>query len=59
MIGYIEGTLLRKDEDHILLLANHIGYEILVITSYSIHYTKLYEFFEFFEFVEFIELLLA
>jgi Holliday junction DNA helicase RuvA len=30
MIGYIEGTLLRKDEDHILLLANQIGYEILL-----------------------------
>ena len=30
MIGYIEGTLMRKDEDHILLLANHIGYEILL-----------------------------
>ncbi len=30
MIGYIEGTLMRKDEDHILLLANQIGYEILL-----------------------------
>jgi Holliday junction DNA helicase RuvA len=30
MIGYIEGTLMRRDEDHILLLANHIGYEILL-----------------------------
>ena len=30
MIGYIEGTLMRKDEDHILLLTNQIGYEILL-----------------------------
>lgn len=30
MIGYMEGTLLGKDEDHILLLVNHIGYEILL-----------------------------
>ena len=26
----MEGTLMRKDEDHILLLVNHIGYEILL-----------------------------
>ena len=30
MIGFIEGTLMRKDEDHILLLAHHVGYEILL-----------------------------
>ena len=30
MIGYIEGTLMRKDEDHILVLTNQIGYEILL-----------------------------
>jgi Holliday junction DNA helicase RuvA len=30
MIGYIEGTLMRRDDDHILLLTNHIGYEILL-----------------------------
>jgi Holliday junction DNA helicase RuvA len=30
MIGYIEGTLMRKDEDHILLFTNQIGYEILL-----------------------------
>jgi len=30
MIGYIEGKLMRKDEDHILLLTNQIGYEILL-----------------------------
>ncbi|UCH21061.1 MAG: Holliday junction DNA helicase RuvA [Deltaproteobacteria bacterium] len=30
MIGYLEGTLLKKDEDRILLLANQIGYEVLL-----------------------------
>ncbi len=30
MIGYIEGKLLRMDEDHILLFTNQIGYEILL-----------------------------
>jgi Holliday junction DNA helicase RuvA len=30
MIGYLEGTLFRKYEDRILLLAGSIGYEILV-----------------------------
>jgi len=30
MIGYIEGTLMHRDEDRILLLTNHIGYEILL-----------------------------
>lgn len=30
MIGYIEGTLLRKYEDRILLLTDSVGYEILV-----------------------------
>jgi holliday junction DNA helicase RuvA len=28
MIGFIKGTLLRKETDRILLLAGHIGYEI-------------------------------
>ena len=28
MIGYIEGKLLKKDGDRILVLANQIGYEI-------------------------------
>lgn len=32
MIGYIEGTLLRKYEDRILLLTASVGYEILVPT---------------------------
>jgi Holliday junction DNA helicase RuvA len=30
MIGYLEGTLLRKEADRILLLANQVGYEILI-----------------------------
>jgi holliday junction DNA helicase RuvA len=30
MIAYIEGRLLKKDADRILLLANQVGYEIMV-----------------------------
>ncbi len=30
MIGYLEGTLLKKEEDRILLLVNQIGYEVLL-----------------------------
>jgi Holliday junction DNA helicase RuvA len=30
LIGYIEGKILRKEEDRLLVLANQIGYEILV-----------------------------
>jgi len=30
MIGYLEGILLKKEDDRILLLVNHVGYEILV-----------------------------
>jgi Holliday junction DNA helicase RuvA len=30
MIGYLEGKLIRRYEDRILLLANQIGYEVLV-----------------------------
>ena len=30
MIGYLEGKLLHREEDRILLLANQVGYEILV-----------------------------
>ena len=30
MIGYLEGTLLKKGQDRILLLSNQIGYEILL-----------------------------
>ncbi len=30
MIGYIEGKLLRMEEDRVLVLANQVGYEILL-----------------------------
>ncbi len=30
MIGYLEGRLLKKEEDKILLLASQVGYEILL-----------------------------
>ncbi len=30
MIGYLEGTLLKKEEDRILVLIHQIGYEVLV-----------------------------
>jgi Holliday junction DNA helicase RuvA len=30
MIGYLEGKLLKKDEDRILLLNNQVGYEIVL-----------------------------
>lgn len=30
MIGYIEGTILKKNEDGVLLLANQVGYEVLL-----------------------------
>ncbi|RLC29801.1 MAG: Holliday junction DNA helicase RuvA, partial [Deltaproteobacteria bacterium] len=30
MIGYLEGRLLKKEGDRILLLANQVGYEILL-----------------------------
>ena len=30
MIGYIEGKLLKKEDDRILLLVNQVGYEILL-----------------------------
>ena len=30
MIGYIEGRLLKKEDERILLLANQVGYEILL-----------------------------
>jgi holliday junction DNA helicase RuvA len=32
MIGYIEGSILQKYEDRILILANQIGYEVLLPT---------------------------
>ncbi len=30
MIAYLEGTLLKKETDRIILLANQVGYEVLV-----------------------------
>ncbi len=30
MIAYLEGTLLKKETDRILLLVDHVGYEVLV-----------------------------
>ena len=30
MIGYLEGKLLKKEEDRILLLVNQVGYEVLL-----------------------------
>jgi len=30
MIGYIEGKILKKEEDRVLVLANQIGYEVLL-----------------------------
>ncbi len=30
MIGYLEGRILKKEEDRLLLLANQVGYEVLL-----------------------------
>jgi Holliday junction DNA helicase RuvA len=30
MIGYLEGKLLKKEDDRILILANQVGYEVLL-----------------------------
>ena len=30
MIGYLEGKILKKEEDRLLVLANQIGYEVLL-----------------------------
>lgn len=30
MIGYIEGRLLKKDEERVLILANQLGYDVLL-----------------------------
>jgi len=30
MIGYLKGKILKKEEDRILLLVNHVGYEVLL-----------------------------
>jgi holliday junction DNA helicase RuvA len=32
MIAYLEGRLLRKDDDRVILLANQVGYEVLLPT---------------------------
>lgn len=30
MIGYLEGKLMKKEEDRVLILANQVGYEVLL-----------------------------
>ena len=30
MIGYLEGKIIKMEEDRILVLANHVGYEVLL-----------------------------
>jgi Holliday junction DNA helicase RuvA len=30
VIGYLKGTLLKKEEDRVLLLAGHVGYEVFL-----------------------------
>jgi len=30
LIGYLKGTLLKKEEDRVLLLAGHVGYEVFL-----------------------------
>ncbi len=39
MIGYLEGKLIKKEEDRILLLVNQVGYEVLLpaMVMESIH----------------------
>jgi Holliday junction DNA helicase RuvA len=32
VIGYLEGKLLKKEEDRVLILANQVGYEVLLPT---------------------------
>ncbi len=32
MIGYLEGKILKKEEDRLLVLANQVGYEVLLPT---------------------------
>jgi len=43
MIAYLEGTLLKKDDDKIILLVNGVGYEIFlpIVTSYQLSIKKL------------------
>lgn len=33
MIAYLEGTVIKKEQDRIILLVNHVGYEILLPTN--------------------------
>ena len=42
MIGYIEGTILRKGDDGVLILANQLGYEVLLpaIVMESLDHTQ-------------------
>lgn len=30
MIGYLEGKILKKEEERVLILSNHVGYEVLL-----------------------------
>lgn len=43
MIGYLQGSLLKKEDDRILLLANQVGYEVLLpaIVGETIKYKKI------------------
>ena len=45
MIGYLEGKILKKEEDRLLVLANQIGYEVLLpaIVMKSLQKTKIGE----------------
>ena len=60
MIGYLEGKLLKKEEDRVLLLTNQVGYEVLlpaivmkpkpVLIGFNLEVEK--EFFQYFISVE-------
>jgi Holliday junction DNA helicase RuvA len=30
VIGYLQGKIIKKDDDRVLILANQVGYEVLV-----------------------------
>ena len=30
MIGYLEGKIIKKEEERVLVLANQVGYEVLI-----------------------------
>jgi Holliday junction DNA helicase RuvA len=42
VIGYLEGRILRKEDDRVLVLANQVGYEVMlpVIVMKSLHHKK-------------------